>query len=324
MVFLFFTKRYVFPSDLSAMDSFKKTMAPESDFEREPSRKDRYQHLLIDDAFKRVFGEEGREELMIGLIKAVLPELDIVSLTYISNNAPHHGTDTKKSVYDVRCKLGDGTSVIVEVQQKDQLNFRDRALYYGSMPISSQIGEGDEYYLDPVIVIAFLNFKMEHGPGWVPKLKSHYMFRDADGKDTMTDKLQFVFIELQRFTKKVEECETFEEKLYFCMRHMFKLESRPENLRGEYFDNLFQVADIANMTAKDHETYVRAMASERDIRNQIRYGRIQGHREGLEEGLQQGKAEEKIETAKKLKAAGIALETIAECTELELEIVKSL
>ena len=157
-----------------------------------------------------------------------------------------------------------------------------------------------------------------------PRITSHYLLRDADGKDTMTDKLQFVFIELQRFTKKVEECETFEEKLYFCMRHMFKLESRPENLRGEYFDNLFQVADIANMTAKDHETYVRAMASERDIRNQIRYGRIQGHREGLEEGLQQGKAEEKLETAKKLKAAGIALETIAECTGLELGIVKSL
>ena len=144
----------------------------------------------------------------------------------------------------------------------------------------------------------------------------------------MTDKLQFVFIELQRFTKKVEECETFEEKLYFCMRHMFKLENRPENLSGEYFDNLFRTADTANMTAKEHEAYVRAMASERDIRNQIKYGveqgRIQGHREGLEEGLQQGKAEEKLETAKKLKAAGIALETIAECTGLDIETVRSL
>ena len=129
---------------------------------------------------------------------------------------------------------------------------------------------------------------------------------------------------------------------------MFKLESRPENLRGEYFDNLFRAADTANMTAKEHEAYILAMASERDIRNQIRYGRIQGHREGLEEGieqgikqgriegieqgiqqgleqgLQQGKAEGKFETAKKLKAAGIALDTIAECTGLDIETVKSL
>ena len=116
------------------------------------------------------------------------------------------------------------------------------------------------------------------------------------------------------------------------MRHMFKLESRPENLRGEYFDNLFKAADTANMAAKEHEAYILAMASERDIRNQIRYGRIQGHQEGLEEGIQQGlekgiqqgKAEEKFETAKKLKAAGIALDTIAECTGLDIETVKSL
>ena len=58
------------------MVNYKKNMTPESDFEREPSRRDKYQHLLIDDAFKRVFGEEGKEDLMIGLIKAVLPELD--------------------------------------------------------------------------------------------------------------------------------------------------------------------------------------------------------------------------------------------------------
>ena len=307
-------------------------MTPESDFEREPSRRDKYQHLLIDDAFKRVFGEEGHEDLMIGLIKAVLPELDIVSLAYISNTAPHQGIDTKKSVYDVRCKLADGTSVIVEVQQKDQLNFMDRALYYGSMPISSQVGDGGEYALDPVIVIAFLNFKLKHGPEWKPRIKSHYMLKDAEGRDTMTDKLQFVFIELKRFTKKVDECETFEEKLYFCMRHMFKLESRPENLSGEYFDSLFWTADTANMTAKEHEAYIRAMASERDIRNQIKYGIQQGIQQGIEQGLQQGlqqgiqrgKAEEKLETAKKLKAAGIALETIAECTGLDIETVESL
>ena len=302
--------------DLAAMETYVKISTQESDFERQPSREDRYQHLLIDDAFKRVFGKEGKEDLMIGLIRAVLPELDIVSLTYISNTAPHQGTDTKKSVYDVRCKLADGTYVIVEVQQKDQLNFMDRALYYGSMPISTQLETGDEYILDPVIVIAFLNFKLKHGPEWKPRIKSHYMLKDAEGRDTMTDKLQFVFIELKRFTKKVEECETFEEKLYFCMRHMFKLESRPENLSGEYFDSLFRTADTANMTAKEHEEYVRAMASERDIRNQIKYGIQQGIQQGIEKG--------KTETAIKMKAAGIDSKTIAECTGLDIETVKAL
>ena len=108
------------------------------------------------------------------------------------------------------------------------------------------------------------------------------------------------------------------------MRHMFKLADRPENLRGEYFDNLFRAADTANMTAKEHEAYILAMASERDIRNQIRYGRIQGHREGLEEGRKEGIEQGKAETAIRMKAAGIAMETIAECTGLDIDTVKAL
>ena len=109
---------------------------------------------------------------------------------------------------------------------------------------------------------------------------------------------------------------------------MFKLESRPENLRGEYFDSLFRAADTSNMTAKEHEAYILAMASERDIRNQIRYGRIQGHKEGLEEGrqqgIEQGIEQGKAETAIRMKAAGIAMETIAECTGLDIDTVKAL
>ena len=301
---------------------------PELDFQRQPSRTDTYMHLLIDDAFKTVFGRMENKSLMIGLITAIIPELNIVDLEFAPNQAPHVGEDTKKSVYDVRCKLYDGTHIIVEVQRDSQNNFKERVLYYGSMPVSSQVKDGEGYNLDPVFVISFLDFKMDHGPEWRPRVKSHYILKEREDNEEMTDKLQFVFIELPRFNKTLVECETFEEKLYYCMRHLFRYRSQPEELSGKYFDKLFHEAALANLTAEQKTDYYRAMTTERDIRNQIRYAQEQGFEagkaEGKAEGVEIGIEKNKLNNAKQLKTAGVALETIAACIGLDIETVKAL
>ena len=72
------------------------------------------------------------------------------------------------------------------------------------------------------------------------------------------------------------------------------------------------------------DEYKRLYDTKEEVEEAREQGIQQGIQQGLEQGLQQGKAEEKLETAKKLKAAGIALDTIAECTGLDIETVKSL
>lgn len=294
--------------------------APESDFERDSLENPVYQNLLMDDAFKRVFGEEGNEELMKGLIQAVLPELQIVSLSYIANQAPHQGKDTKKSIYDVRCKLADGTHIIVEIQRKKQNYFEERMLYYGLMPLTAQIKNSEEYRLDPVYVICFTDFLMEHGTEWKPKMKSHYLLKEKANNEILTDKLQMIFVELPRLTKQLRDCVSFEEKLYFCIRHIFRLRSQPDELGGEYFDSLFKESALANLTAEELEQYNRTMTTERDIRNQIKYAQEQSFEAGKAEGIE----ETKLNNAKQFKAAGVTLETIAACTGLDIETVKAL
>ena len=62
--------------------------------------------------------------------------------------------------------------------------------------------------------------------------------------------------------------------------------------------------------------YIRIMTTERDKQAQLNYARSQG----LEEGLAKGK----LETARKLKAEGIAIDVIAKCTGLTEEQIAKL
>ena len=184
--------------------------------------------LRIDYGFKKVFGTDENKRLTIGMLRAILPEKDIVDLTFIQNQADVFGNDAKKSVYDIHCTLGDGSRVIVEIQQTQQHHFKERVLYYGSMPISNQIKTGADYGMEQVIVVSFVTFDMPHGEKWDEKVRTHYRLREVHGEDEMTDRLEFVFIELGRMNKSAAECETFEEK-YLCLKSKQKWSELPRS-----------------------------------------------------------------------------------------------
>ena len=69
------------------------------------------------------------------------------------------------------------------------------------------------------------------------------------------------------------------------------------------------------MTREQQRQYVKIMTTERDIKNQISYARKEALAEGEAAGLEKGRAE----IARAMKAKGIAIEVIAECTGLTTE-----
>ena len=90
-------------------------------------------------------------------------------------------------------------------------------------------------------------------------------------------------------------------------------------MAAEIFELLFSSAEIAKFAPEEKIRYEYDMTTERDIRNQIAYGREEGREEGLAEGLEKGRAEgraEGLEEArrlimKKLKEKGFSDEEVA-------------
>ena len=108
---------------------------------------------------------------------------------------------------------------------------------------------------------------------------------------------------------------------------MTVLTSRPPEMAAEIFELLFSSAEIAKFAPEEKIRYEYDMTTERDIRNQIAYGREEGRAEGLEkgraeglekgrtEGLEKGRAEGKAEERRlimmKLKEKGFSDEEVA-------------
>ena len=163
---------------------------------------------------------------------------------------------------------------------------------------------------------------------------------EATSKKLMTDKLEFVFVEVEKFDKGEDELETDLDKWLYLLKNMSSLLERPERLRDRIFTKLFDVAELAQLDDKDRTNYIKSMNTERDTYNQIEYaretgreegreeglkeGHKKGHKEGKEEGLKEGRAEGREEGAKqnsfdiaqRMLEKGIDIETISELTGL--------
>ena len=136
----------------------------------------------------------------------------------------------------------------------------------------------------------------------------------------MTDKLEFVFVEVAKFNKSEDELETDLDKWLYLLKNMSTLLERPAALRDRVFGRLFDVAEYARLDDEERKNYVEAMNTARDTYNQIAYAHETGHKEGREEGRE----EKAYEIARKMIAKGLDVDTIAELTGLTKDEILTL
>ena len=150
------------------------------------------------------------------------------------------------------------------------------------------------------------------------------------------DKLEFIYIEIAKFDKSVDELKTMYDKWLFVLKNLSRLENRPATLRDKIFDRLFKLAEIARLNPAERYEYEDSLKSFRDLRNCIDYAEEKGIRKGMAKGLAKGREEgeaiglekgkklEKIETARNLKRLGVPIETIATATGLSTDEITTL
>ena len=302
--------------------------------------KARYIDPMVDWSFKRLFGSEVNKDILIEFLKVIFPEHEIEDITYIPAEQLGIMEDDRKAVFDVICRTKEGKDFLVEMQYAPQEHFFERALYYTSFPIMKQgkKAQRDEetgirnewnYELDGVYFLGVLNFRYEDDE----LIEHRYLLREATTGKTMTDKLKFVFIEVEKFSKGVDELATDFDKWLYILKNLSKLLERPAALRDRIFSRLFDVAEYASLDNIDKQNYVKAMTTARDTHNQIEYakktgleeglvkGFEKGRAEGLEEGLEKGREDAKQLIAINFLKLGTPSEVVAKATGLSLEEV---
>ena len=265
----------------------------------------RYASVLLDSTFKRTFGTD--KELLMLFLEEVLPGRKIRDITYTNTVNTNHDSALHDSVFDVECVDADTNErFTVELQLDDQEFFYDRALFYASLMIEKQLPKGRAAYeYPPVYVISLQNFRT-HNPdkGFMFRFSLH----EDSSNEKMTDRLNFIFLELPNARHYDTEGTSITEKICYTLAHMDTFENRPPKLKEKFFEILFKLLEIANFAPDERVKYQHEMTTERDRINQLDYARKKGREEGREE--------ERAKNAKNFLALGVDPATIAKATGL--------
>lgn len=239
----------------------------------------------------------------------------IVDVTFNNNEHQPENQRGRAIIYDIFCTTDKGERIIVEMQNRQQNYFKDRALYYMLRAVTEQGKSGGwDYKLNAVYGIFFLNFKLEDVIGKNPDSSlTKVALIDTESGAIFNPKFQQYYIELPRFNKTKQECVTDYDKWIFTLKNMDTMETMPfADERGAIFARLEETAACANLTKEERELYEEQWRNYNDYYNTIDFAR------------EEGREIRSIEIARTMKSQGLEVALIAQCTGLSPEEITNL
>ncbi len=263
-----------------------------------------------DVAFKKLFGDIAHKDIIISFLNSILERKNERKIVDVAigdpNNLPEVNSpeeQSKSSIVDIRCTDELKRQYIIEMQVASQRFFASRAQYYSASAFSRQLGTSQRFdTLVPVIFVGILDFNLFKNDN---NYLSHNLILDTKTGEQKCTGMEFHFVELKKFTKKLEELTTLAEKWIYFLSNAHEQNKMPDNLSE--LEEAFLVLNKNSWKIKDLEEYERRLNSIR-IKN---------------DEIDTAKYEEKIKIAKQLLDI-LDVKTVAKKTGLDVETVKTL
>jgi len=282
---------------------------------------EKYINPFTDYGFKKLFGEEPNKDLLLDFLNELLKEEqgEIKHLTYLKNEHLGTGELDRKAIFDLYCENERGEKFIVELQKTKQNFFKDRTVYYSTFPIREQAKRAEwTYELKAVYTVAILDFVFDEDKAEPLKYRYDVKLTDTETCKVFYDKLTFIYLEMPKFNKSVDELETRFDKWLYVLRNLNRLDRVPEKLRERVFEKLFEVAEIARFTPDQIRSYEDSLKYYRDMKNSLdtafEEGREEGRKEGIAKGIEQ--------VARLMLSNGASPEDVMQYTGLSAEQVE--
>lgn len=297
----------------------------------------RYLDPKADLPFKKVFGEH--HDLVISFLNALLPfesaEEEIKSVEYLAPELVPNNPLWKDSVVDVRCRDGRGRQFIVEMQMMWTSEYKQRVLFNASKAYVRQLERGRNFsMLQPVYSLNMVNDTFSDSEDY------YHDYRIVESADTkqVIEGLRFIFIELPKFTPK-----NFSEKKMkvLWLRYLTEIDEKTRKVSPDLTGNPEigkAIEQIEEAAFTDDELYIydrfwdmvstakmQITSSRKDgmrkglkegMEKGMKEGIEKGMKEGIEKGIEKGIGEERIRTARKMKAEGLGTDMITKITGL--------
>ena len=163
---------------------------------------------------------------------------------------------------------------------------RLKCVEYAAKVYDSGSRRGGDYDIEPVYFIGILGRDRifeRCGPEWEDRYISEYTFREKHTGEVPDESISLIFVELDRFVKPLDECNSLTDKWCYALKYVGKLHELPEGLRVQAFGRLFAACEIARFSRDKKLQYEKDMITERDYRNILETARENGFAKGRRE-----------------------------------------
>ncbi len=241
----------------------------------------RFINPKTDYAFKKIFGSSQSKDILISFLNALIYDGNstIEDLEIIDPNLPPRVQGLKDTYLDVKAKLKDGTTVIIEMQVLNVQSFGKRVVFNAAKTYAFQLQAGEGYrFLKPVIALTLTDFEMFPNRN---RLIYRFVYRDkSDGFTYPENEIEMVFIELPKFTKELHQLETIADKWIYFIKSARSLTSIPENMDDiPELHRAFEIANQADLTPAELEDFERREMFIYDQQGAIALGREEARQE---------------------------------------------
>ncbi len=276
---------------------------------------EKYINPFTDFGFKKLFGEELNKDLLLDFLNELLKEEQgqIKGLTYLKTEHLGLTESDRKAIFDLYCENERGEKFIVELQKSKQNFFKDRTVYYSTFPIREQAKRADwNFELKAVYTIAILDFVFDADKNEPEKFRYDVKLQDIETNKVFYDKLTFIYLEMPKFKKSIDELSTRFEKWLYLIRNLNQLERIPESLRERIFEKVFETAEIAKFTPEQILSYEDSLKYYRDLKNSLDTAREEGEAEGIQK------------VSRNMLSLGLSVKMISQATGLSEEEINRL
>jgi predicted transposase/invertase (TIGR01784 family) len=271
---------------------------------------EKYISPFTDFGFKKLFGTEVNKDLLMDFLNELIKEKGkITEIKYLSPEQLGRTKYDRKAVFDVFCQTETGEKFIVEMQKSKHDFFKDRSIFYASFPIREQAQKGEwNYELKAVYLVGILDFIFNENKEDKEYFYTEVKLMDTKKKTVFYEKLAFIYLEMPKFNKTIEQLETRFDKWLYVLKHLPRLQKLPQKLQEKIFEKAFRVAEIAKMTVAELAEYENSLKNYRDWYS----------------SLTTAENEKARKIALKMLERGISINDISDMTELPIEQLEEL
>ncbi len=269
---------------------------------------ERYINPFTDFGFKKIFGEEANKDLLLDFLNQLFTERGIIKeITFLKNENLGRGDTDRKAVFDLYCRNEKDERFIIELQKAKQTYFKDRSIYYSTFPIQEQAQRGEwNFKLQGVYTISIMDFIFDDTHK--DQLRHDVALMEKSTKEVFYDKLLFIYLEMPKFNKTIDELETQFDKWLYVLKNLHRLDRIPDKLKTSMFEKVFEIAEITKYNEQEKYAYQDSLKVYRDMKNVI----------------DTAVRERNVEMAEDLLKRGLSIKDISEVSKLSITEIEKL